>query len=261
MAVDPKEKRAFDEMFDNADAAGSDIPDGTYQFEVMGAEFAWEAKKDGSKGRPQFHVELKVVGGDEEYIGKIIKTRDNLETEENIGWFKKKLQRLNLRAEGAEVRDGTLAQQIIGKTFEGQAKTKNDFLNIYVNRLLSEGDGSAAKTAKKSAKEEPAEKAEKEEKEETEKVEGFKLPSAEDVEGMKMGKVKEALGELGFDADEVESPRLVLHGFCTLAEDETAKIELEEMAPLAAALGIKTTKGDIKGAMKALSAAVQKKLG
>ena len=144
MAVDPKEKRKFSEMFDEAEAAGSDIPDGTYQFKVIGAEFAWETKKDGSKGRPQFHQELEVVAGDEEYVGKKLKTRDNLETAENIGWFKKKLQRLNLRADGDEVQVGTLAEQIVGKVFEGQAKTKNDFLNIYVNRLLSEAERKAA---------------------------------------------------------------------------------------------------------------------
>lgn len=133
--INPKEKAALQEMWGHAETASTDIPDGTYQFVIVGARFHMS-----DKGRPQFKTKLKVKGGAEEYVGKEFEVNDNLETPENMGWFKKKLTRLNIVTpeDFDEITDGTLAEQMVGKVFEGQAKTKNDFLNVYVNRLIGE---------------------------------------------------------------------------------------------------------------------------
>lgn len=141
MGVNPKEKAALQENWNKAQAGGgSDIPDGTYQFVIVSARFHM-----GTNGRPQFRTKLRIKGGAEEYVGKELEINDNLETPENMGWFKKKLTRLNIAMpeDFDDVTDGTLAEQMAGKVFEGQAKTKNDFLNVYVNRLIGE-DRSAA---------------------------------------------------------------------------------------------------------------------
>lgn len=133
--INPKEKAALQEMWGKSETAGTDIPDGTYQFIILSARFHMS-----DKGKPQFKTKVRVKGGAEEYVGKELEINDNLETPENMGWFKKKLARLNISTpeDFDEIVDGTLAEQMVGKVFEGQAKTKNDFLNIYVNRLLGE---------------------------------------------------------------------------------------------------------------------------
>lgn len=314
MSVTPKEKKQLQDMWDGAEAAGQELPDGTYQFEAVSARFHMT-----DKGKPQFKTKIKVVGGDQEYVGQELEINDNLETKENMGWFKKKLQRLNINSpeDFEEITDGTVADQIVGKVFEGQVKTKNDFMNVYVNRLIGEGSGEEKTTKKSAAKEEKEEvtvdfeegddvtwgngktgkvveiladdaqarvekedetivrvsldmlskvekkskgKEDKEEKEE--KDEEFQIPEPDEVEDMKASAVKAALGELSFDAEDIAKPREVLHAFCTLAHDEDAKIELEEVSPLAMALDVTVKKGEtFKDTLKKLSKAVQERIG
>lgn len=136
MGVNPKEKAALQGMWGSAkQASTTELPDGTYQFQITGARFHMS-----NAGKPQFKTKLKVTGGAEDYIGKELEVNDNLETPENMGWFKRKLTRLGIAVpeDIDDIIDGTLAEQMTGKVFEGQAKTKNDFLNVYVNRLLGE---------------------------------------------------------------------------------------------------------------------------
>jgi hypothetical protein len=329
MAVNPKQKRELSDMWDKSkEAGGSSVPDGTYRFKVVKAVFEMG-------GKPCFKTQLEVVGGDESMVGETIEQRDNLETAENMGWFKSKLARLNMAdVSFDDIEDGTLAEQLKGKTFEGQAKTKGGFLNVYVNRLISEGaDDAEEETPKakgKAAKEETEEEekeetsetglsegdavtwsgktgevveiledeglarvkkedgsivrvkleslekaedaseeeAEEEEKEEKSKKKGeeseeeFTLPEADDVDDLTAKEVKEALGNLGFEASDVRNPRGVLHAFCALGNDPDAKIDLSEVAPLADALEIELKKGQpFKESLKVLSKAVSKKLG
>lgn len=152
MSVNPKEKAALQAMWGKAETASNNVPDGTYQFIISGARFHMA-----STGRPQFKIKVKVKGGAEEYIGKEFEYNNNLETAENMGWFKKTLLRLNITCpeDFDEIVDGTLAEHMVGKVFEGQVKTKNDFLNVYVNRLLGEETVDAQEEA-----EEVAEKSE-----------------------------------------------------------------------------------------------------
>jgi len=192
MSVDKKEKAMLQQMWEKAEAAsGADLPDGTYQFEVI------KKTKDGKatrfemsgKGKPTFKTALRVKGGAEEYMGTEFEINDNLETEDNMGWFKKKLNRLNitLPEDVSEIMDGSLAGEMVGKVFEGQVKTKNDFINVYVNRLIGEAD---------------EETADSEEEEEEESEEGDEEESSSDIEegilvkwGDKEGKVIEVLDD------------------------------------------------------------------
>jgi hypothetical protein len=146
MSVNAKDKAALQKNWDDAEAAkGSELPDGTYQFQVI--KKTGKGDKTGfaltGKDKPVFKTALKVVGGDEEYMGQELYINDNLETAENMGWFKRKLSRLNvpLPEDISELTDGEVADAMIGKKFEGQVKTKNDFMNVYVNRLLGEAEG------------------------------------------------------------------------------------------------------------------------
>lgn len=158
MSVNPKEKAQLQSMWGEARQGGSaDIPDGTYQFQVVAARFHMS-----DKGRPQFKTKLKIKGGAEEYVGKELEINDNLETPENMGWFKKKLSRLGIAIpdDFDDITDGTLAAQMEGKVFEGQAKTKNDFVNVYVNRLIGDSPVEKADAEEAEEKEAPAEEPE-----------------------------------------------------------------------------------------------------
>lgn len=320
MSVNPKEKAAFQEMWNQAaKSGGADIPDGTYQFTILSARFHMS-----DKGRPQFKSKVRVTGGAEDYVGKEFEINDNLETPENMGWFKRKLSRLNisLPEDFDEVTDGTLAEQMTGKVFEGQAKTKNDFLNVYVNRLIGEApvskhtddepvsedteaeeseegegfeegqavtwkgkrgeiveltddgkyrvkaeDGKVYRVDKAilqavDVEDEAAEEQAAEEVDEINGDEGIALPTPEEAESLPAAEVKKVLKELGIEAGAVKNPRAVLHGVATLAADPKAKIELTEIAPLAAALNVTVKKGaPIKDVTKALSNAVQELVG
>lgn len=320
MSVNAKEKKMLQELWNKAETAGGiDIPDGTYQFEILSARFHMT-----EKGKPTFKTKLKVAGGDEDYIGKEFEINDNLETVINQGFFKRKLRKLNITVpeDFSEITDGDIADEMEGKVFEGQVATKNDFVNVYVNRLVSDHDGED-RPSKKEEKEIAEEQEEKEEveassnkiaegdavtwgdgksgkvveileddgkarveledetivrvkldllkkdevkedeaEEEEEEGETFELPSADDVEGMKAADVRKALESLDFEPSDLKDARGVLHAFCTLAEDEDAKIELSEVAPLAAALEV-TFKKDaaMKDRLKALAKAVHSRLG
>lgn len=146
MSVNPKQKQQLENMWEGAkEAGGSGVPDGTYQFKIVSAAFDMSPK-------PCFKQKLEVVAGDDKIVGETIEVRDNLETAENMGWFKSKLARLGMQGVTFDdISEGTLAEQMKGKVFEGQAKTKGGFLNIYVNRLISDGDGEEAPARKKAA--------------------------------------------------------------------------------------------------------------
>ncbi len=173
MSVNGKQKRELESMWDQAEEAGGPaIPDGTYSFKIVKAAFAM---KSGSK--PCFKRTLEVVSGPDDKIGETLEVNDNLETKENMGWFKSTLARLNISVSEItmdDITNGTLAEQMVGKVFEGQAKTKGGFLNVYVNRMIEEGSGGGEEeaeeeeTAGKKGKKGKAAEAEAEEDEEAE---------------------------------------------------------------------------------------------
>lgn len=152
MAVNPKERKALEKMWDDAKPTGGvDVPDGDYTFVIV------KAKPNMSdKGRPSMQQMLKISEGPEAFVGLEVPVRDNLESADNMGWFKKKLGRLGVEIPNkedfieqllnGETGEGSLAAALVGKKFIGTVKTKNDFLNVYVNKLVGEESVSAGET-------------------------------------------------------------------------------------------------------------------
>lgn len=140
MAVSKKEKKLLEGMWGEAeDMPESSLPDGKFQFKIIGAEFGLS-----NSDKPRMASEYEVVGGDEDYLGETVTVYDNLETSENMSWFKRKISRLGLEIPESfdDITDGTLAKEMIGCKFEGQCKTKDGFFNVYVNKPLDNDDNS-----------------------------------------------------------------------------------------------------------------------
>ena len=142
MAVNPKELKALQKQWDGAKAQGNaELPDGVYEFVIT------KAIPDTSKWGMK--ITYRVTGGNEALIGEDVTIKDNLDSDSNMGWFKKKLARLGISLPSdvallfaTSTEEDSVAAQLVGKKFEGQAKTKNEFLNVYVNRLIGEADAS-----------------------------------------------------------------------------------------------------------------------
>lgn len=153
MSVNAKERVALEKMWDESKASGgADLPDGDYVFLIV------KAKPNMSdKGMPSFQSVVRVVDGAEAFVGQEVPVRDNLGSADNMGWFKKKLARLGIEipAKDEMIRqlmnkddgEGSVAAAMVGKKFSGQCKTKNDFMNIYVNKLLGTEEVEAAPAA------------------------------------------------------------------------------------------------------------------
>lgn len=147
MSVNPKEKRALQEMWNDAKAPErapqTDLPDGVYEFAIV----ACRPNID----KHRLEVTYKVVGGNESYLDVEHTQFENLGDKNGIGYFKDKLKRLKLHEElDLDELDvdlvygtgkGTLAALLPGLRFAGQTRNKDAFLNIYVNRLLGRDEG------------------------------------------------------------------------------------------------------------------------
>ena len=135
MSVNAKELAALQNMWNGAKPqTDCSLPDGFYEFVINKAEF-----KVTSSGIPQIVTELKVVGGNESFIGETVPQRDSLQTPENMGWFKKKLARLGITIpENVEELTNRIPKELVGKKFAGQLKSKDEFVNVYVNKFLGD---------------------------------------------------------------------------------------------------------------------------
>ena len=142
MSVNAKELAALQNMWNGAKPqTDCSLPDGFYEFVITDAQF-----KVTSNGIPQIVTVLKVVGGNETFIGETVPQRDSLQTPENMGWFKKKLARLGITIpENVEELTNRIPKELKGKKFAGQLKSKDEFVNVYVNKFLgdTEVDGAA----------------------------------------------------------------------------------------------------------------------
>jgi hypothetical protein len=137
MAVNAKELAALQGMWKGAKPQmDCSVPDGTYEFVIKEAQF-----KVTANGIPQIVTVLEIVGGNEAFIGEKFPQRDSLQTAENMGWFKKKLARLGITIpEEVEELTTRIPKEMIGKKFAGQLKTKEEFINVYVNKFLGDVD-------------------------------------------------------------------------------------------------------------------------
>lgn len=122
---------AWDEAEDKGDSFG-DIPDDRYQAKVTGARIG----KSKSSNRIQIAWEFTIISG--EYKNRKKWAYDGLETKENLDYVKTRLARLKVKIP-KKISDGGLAEALeacIGLTCEIQVKTRGDFQNVYVNKLI-----------------------------------------------------------------------------------------------------------------------------
>ena len=161
--VSAKELAALQGMWKGAKAqTDCNIPDGKYEFCIV--EAAFRVTKNGV---PQMVCKYKLVGGNEEFINETVTINDNLQTEVNMGWFKKKLAKLGIAIpEDVADLDSRIPGELKGKKFAGELKSKDEFYNIYVNRFIEDMDlsaGAEAVPAAEAEEEQPAEEAAAEE--------------------------------------------------------------------------------------------------
>lgn len=132
MAVNKAEKKTLSSMWSKASASASSVAAGKYMFKIESAKY-----QEGDKG-PAIKEMLKIIGGNEEFVGETISQYNNLATEQNMSFFKQKLQRLgiDIPEDFTEIEDGTVCEEMEGLTFEGEVKIKNGFVNVYINRLV-----------------------------------------------------------------------------------------------------------------------------
>lgn len=176
-------KRA-QKTFDNANKAGGfvnkNVEDGKQQFRLIGANLVFVSNntKLMVEWVCEFEVDKKVLKKNPE--AGIIKSRELLESEQNWGYLKRKLDMF-----GYDVSELNLAQDLpqilkeIAKkklTIEGVVRTSPDeqFQNVMFNRVLDEGE---------ETDEEEDDDSEEEEDEDEEDEEDSEEEDAEDEEG------------------------------------------------------------------------------
>lgn len=118
------------------------LPDGSYEFLIVEAKFGVT-----KNGVPQMGMTYEVVGGNESFIGEKVIVRENLQTSDNMGWFKKKLARLSVTVpEDVSELQSKVPKELVGKKFAGQLKSKDEFFNVYVNKFIEDVDMSSRST-------------------------------------------------------------------------------------------------------------------
>lgn len=220
-------------MWDDAKpTGGTDIPDGDYTFVIVKAK-----PHMSDKGRPSMQQMLKISEGPEAFVGQEVPVRDNLESADNMGWFKKKLSRLGVEIPNkedfieqllnGETGEGSLAAAMVGKKFLGTVKTKNDFLNVYVNKLVGEESVSGGESEAESEDESTAADA----GDTIEKGDIVKFSSKND--GPQQGEVLEiledgAVARVKADTGDKKVYKLPIERLTVVYEEESEEEEVEE---------------------------------
>tara|TARA_R110001583_G_scaffold21394_4_gene81241 strand:- start:331 stop:801 length:471 start_codon:yes stop_codon:yes gene_type:complete len=123
--VAKEEKKDFEE-----------VPDGSYSCVVERAEF-----RKSKSGNPYLSMALVVDSGPHE--GRWMFKRNMLRTEENLSYLKK-----DLAVCGVAVPDklsDLKLESLLDLSVKATKKTKDDFENIYIDRLISEAKGDTKK--------------------------------------------------------------------------------------------------------------------
>lgn len=165
-------------MWNKASSSTSNVVAGKYIFKIESAKY-----NDGDKG-PSIREILKVTGGNEEFIGETVSVFNNLSTEQNMSFFKQKLQRLgiDIPEDFTEIEDGTVCEEMEGITFEGELKIKNGFVNVYVNRLVDADDEDDDDDDEDNEEEDSNEDKDAEDSEDSEDEEDEEEPNEEEKE-------------------------------------------------------------------------------
>lgn len=271
MAVNKAEKKTLSSMWSKASASASSVAAGKYMFKIESAKY-----QEGDKG-PAIKEMLKIIGGNEEFVGETISQYNNLATEQNMSFFKQKLQRLgiDIPEDFTEIEDGTVCEEMEGLTFEGEVKIKNGFVNVYINRLVdsdeeddepsaldddddddedSEGaEGTSSDDDDDDDSEEDEEEEDdseddeesEEEEGEPEEGEGEEFPTPDEVAGMKAKQVNEILSAIDLDPKEIASPKKVLEGISNYLYTKKYTPEIDVFNMVVKALNVKGLKGKL----------------
>ncbi len=142
---------------DRSEFGGSTLEDAIYKMEVTSAELT----ESQSSGRLQVCWEYTVLEGESK--GETIRDYDGMESEDNLFFIQRKLERLGFDApeDPAEI-EGILNK--VGKKkpkIKARVRTKDDFTHVYVNRLL-DGEAGEEEAAQETDAEEPEFEAEAE---------------------------------------------------------------------------------------------------
>lgn len=140
----------------------AEIPDGKYFVQVVGAEIGTSQ----NSGRPQVHFEFAITEG--EFQGQIKHSYNGLDTEDNLMYFGKDLTRMGYEAEKLTAKElPKILEDMVKRKLKLkiQLRTKNEYQNVYIQKLLDEEGGDAAPA--EAAEETPAEEAEVEAEPET----------------------------------------------------------------------------------------------
>lgn len=138
MAVNDRDKASLGEMWDESgDVSEGDFPNGDLQFLITEARF-----HTSDNGNASYLTTLKVIGGNDDFVGQETEVRDNLNSVQNMQWFKKKLRKLGVEVPESvkELEGKEFAASLVGQKFDGTVKTKDEFMNIYVKRSLGKDD-------------------------------------------------------------------------------------------------------------------------
>lgn len=142
MALKQGEAKSMQELWEKSakstqSSLACDLPEGLYEFVIVQAAY-----KVSNSGNSYIEQTLEVTGGNEEFVGEKARIVDNLNTEQNMGFFRQKLARLGIeRPESfADFESGCVAKSLVGKKFSGRVVHKGEFTNIYVNRFIEDVD-------------------------------------------------------------------------------------------------------------------------
>lgn len=112
---------------------GSKVPDGRYIAQIVGAEVG----ESQSSGRLQVAWEYCILEG--EHAGEIVRDYDGLETQENLVWLARKLDRLGYETASIsfEELEDVLRDCVESRiTVQLRLKTKGEYQNAYVDQRL-----------------------------------------------------------------------------------------------------------------------------
>ncbi len=212
-----------------SESYGSEVEDGRYVASLSEGEIN-ESK---SSGRLQVHWIYTILEGSSQ--GETLHSYDGLESEDNLVWLARKLQRLGYEPpeDLEDVKD--IVEEITKNKpkVQIQVKTKGEFQNIYIDKVLS---NSTAKSDGAEAEDDPPETSTAEDVPEDPPVEGDdEITSGMKVEialssGTVNGEVLEVLEDEGKVRVETEDGKRyrVTPDKLTKLEEETATTTEEE---------------------------------
>jgi hypothetical protein len=142
---------------------GGIVPVGTYAVEIKAVKI-----EDGKNGSPKLHWTFEVADGD--YEGKKIPKWDNLETDNNLAFVKGAMQALGLEIPD-DIEDLEEAlQEAVGLSCEVRVVEKDEYINVYIQRLL-DGDDDEEEEDEDEAESDEAEEDDEDDEEEADEDE------------------------------------------------------------------------------------------